>query len=57
MYAAGVGKALGLRVNKDTFKEANLLSKEFMNQLKEKLVFCFHKKMNEEYKEIFPTPK
>ena len=47
-YAVGVGKALGLRVNKDTFKEANLLSKDFMNSLKERLVFSFHRRMNEE---------
>lgn len=55
-YLIGLGRALGLKVNKDTFSEANMKSRDFNLQLKEKLFFVFIRKMMSENKEIFPTP-
>ena len=55
-YAIGLARCLGLKVNKDTFSEQNMKSREHLAQLKEKLIFNFYKKLNDENKEIFPTP-
>jgi hypothetical protein len=38
-YAIGLAKCLGLKVNKETFSEANLKSREHLGQLKERLIF------------------
>jgi hypothetical protein len=37
-YAIGLAKCLGLKANKETFSEANLKSREHLNQLKERLI-------------------
>jgi hypothetical protein len=52
----GLAKCLGIRVNKDTFSEQNMKSREHLNQMKEKLILIMYKKLSEENKEIFPTP-
>ena len=51
-YVMGLGKALGLNLKKDSFSEQNLKSREHLNTLKEKLIFCMWRKLNEENKEI-----
>jgi|TARA_B110000285_G_C14898481_1_gene502024 hypothetical protein len=43
-------------VNKDTFSEANLKSREHLGQLKERLVLQLYKLLAADNKEIFPTP-
>lgn len=46
-YATGLAKALGMNLRKDMFSEQNMKSREHVNQLKEKLIFCFWRKINE----------
>lgn len=55
-YVLGLGKALGLKVAKDTFSDQNLKSREAIQQLKEKLITRFYRMVLQENKEIFPTP-
>lgn len=44
-YAMGLAKALGLNLKKDAFSEQNLKSREHLNQMKEKLIFCFYRRI------------
>ena len=44
-YASGLAKCLGLKVAKDAFSEQNLKSRDHLTQLKERLSFCFIKKV------------
>ena len=44
-YAMGLAKCLGLKVTKDAFSEQNLKARDHLTQLKEKLSFCFIKKI------------
>lgn len=46
-YAMGLAKALGLNLKKDAFSEQNLKAREHLNQMKEKLIFCFYRKIYE----------
>lgn len=55
-YVLGLGKALGLKVTKDTFSDQNMKSREAIQQLKEKLITRFYRMLQTENKEIFPTP-
>jgi len=55
-YLVGLGRVLGLKVNKDTFSEQNLKSRECIQKLKEMLAFRLMYKLQAENKDIFPTP-
>ena len=55
-YALGLARCMGLKVNKDSFSEQNMKSREHLNQLREKVSFLFCKKISDENKDIFPTP-
>jgi len=52
----GLAKCLGIKANKETFSEQNMKSREYLIQLKEKLIFNWYKKLADENKDIFPTP-
>jgi len=43
----GLAKALGLNLKKDAFTEQNLKAREHLNQMKEKLIFMFYRKVYE----------
>lgn len=54
-YAVGLAKALGMNLRKEAFSEQNMKSREHVNQLKEKLIFSFWRKINESNKDLTPT--
>ncbi len=54
-YILGLGKALGLNLKRDALSEQNMKSRDHINVLKEKLVFCLWKKLGEENKDITPA--
>ena len=51
----GLARALGLNLRKDAFSEQNLKSREHLTSIKEKLIFAFWKKLNEENKDVTPA--
>ena len=51
----GLSRALGLNLKKDAFSEQNLKSRDHLNQLKEKLIFQFYKKIFDENKDLTPN--
>jgi hypothetical protein len=51
----GLAKALGLNLRKDAFSDANMKSREHQTQIKEKLIFAFWRKLNEENLDLTPT--
>lgn len=55
VYALGLSRALGLNLKKDAFSEQNLKSRDHINQLKEKLIFIFYKKIFEENRDLTPN--
>lgn len=55
-YVTGLAKALGIKINKDTFSEQNMKSREHIQQLKEKLAWRLIRKLQFENQDIFPTP-
>ena len=54
-YAMGLSRAIGLNLKKDAFCEQNLKSREYLNTLKEKLIFLFWKKISDENKDLTPA--
>ena len=50
----GLAKALGLNLKRDAFSESNMKSRDYVCQLKEKLMFCFWRKLNESNKDLTP---
>ena len=44
-YAHNLARALGLNLKKDAFSEQNMKSREYLNGIKEKLIFAFWKKI------------
>lgn len=54
-YATGLARAVGMNIRKEMFSEQNMKSREHVNQLKEKLIFCFWKKINELNKDVSNT--
>lgn len=55
-YAMGLSRAIGLNLKKDAFSEQNLKSREYLNTLKEKLIFLFWKKISDENRDLNPAP-
>lgn len=53
----GLAKCLGIKANKETFSEQNMKSREHIVMLKEKLIFNWYRKLADENKDIFPTPR
>lgn len=54
-YTMGLAKALGLNLRKDAFSDANMKSREHQSQIKEKLIFAFWRKLNEENYDLNPN--
>lgn len=50
----GLARAIGMNLKKDAFSDNNMKSREHLTYLKEKLIFCFWKKLNEENRDIGP---
>jgi hypothetical protein len=50
----GLAKALGMNIKKDAFSEGNMKSREYVNLLKEKLIFCLWKKLNDSNRDLTP---
>lgn len=50
----GLARALGMNLRKDAFSDANMKSRDHQIQLKEKLIFCLWKKLNEENRDLNP---
>lgn len=44
----GLARALGMNLKKDAFSDNNMKSREHISMLKEKLIFCFWKKLYDE---------
>lgn len=55
IYAVGLAKALGMNLRKEAFSEQNMKSREHVNQLKERLIFSFWRKINEWNKDLSPN--
>ena len=53
-YALGLGRALGLHLKRDAFQEHNMKSRDHVNGLREKLIFCLWKKLNNNNKNVIP---
>ena len=53
-YTMGLARALGMILKKDSLSDANMKSRDHQMQLKEKLIFCLWKKLNEENKDLNP---
>lgn len=53
-YAFGLARQLGMQLKKDAFSESNMKSREHVNTLKEKLIVCFWRKLNESNKDLTP---
>jgi hypothetical protein len=51
----GLSKAIGLNLKKDAFSEQNLKSREYLNTLKEKLIFLFWKKICDSNADLTPS--
>lgn len=43
-----------MTLKKDAFSETNMKSREYVNTLKEKLIACMWKKLNESNKDLTP---
>ena len=43
-----------MQLKKDAFSESNMKSREHVNTLKEKLIVCFWRKLNESNKDLTP---
>lgn len=46
-YLFGLARALGMNLKKDAFAENNMKTREHITYLKEKLIYCFYKKLDE----------
>jgi len=44
-----------MNLRKEAFSEQNMKSREHVNQLKERLIFCFWRKINESNKDLAPN--
>ena len=44
-----------MNLRKEAFSEQNMKSREHVNQLKERLIFCFWRKINESNKDLSPN--
>ena len=51
----GLARALGMNLKKDSLSDANMKSRDHQMQLKEKLIFCLWKKLNEENRDLNPA--
>lgn len=49
-YCHGLARAIGMNLKKDAFSENNLKNRDQQMVLKEKLIFCFWKKIIDENK-------
>ena len=54
-YALGLARAIGINLKRDALSDVNMKSREHQTQIKEKLIFCFWKKLNEENRDLTPT--
>lgn len=43
-----------MQLKKDAFSESNMKSREYINSLKEKLIVCMWRKLNESNKDLTP---
>ena len=53
-YTMGLARALGMNLRKDALSDANMKSRDHQMSLKEKLIFCLWKKLNEENRDVNP---
>lgn len=45
-----------MNLKRDAFCENNMKSRDYVNQLKEKLIYCLWRKLNESNKDLTPAP-